>query len=94
MKSVDIGEATGALSDYARKAQKETVVVTRRGRPVAAVVAVDPEDWEDWVVAHDPGFIALMERSEARYRAEGGLTSDQVRAQLGIKHASLKRKPR
>jgi prevent-host-death family protein len=89
---VDIAEATGALFDYARNARKGTVVVTRRGKPLAAVVAVDPEDWEDWVVAHDPGFIALMERSEARYRAEGGLTSDQVRAQLGIKQASRRRR--
>lgn len=94
MKAIEISEATGALSDYARRAKKETVVVTQRGKPVAAVVAVDPEGWEDWVVSHDPGFLAMMERSEARYRAEGGLTSDQVRGQLGIERRGRKRKAR
>ncbi len=94
MKSVDVADATGALADYARNAKKGPVVVMQRGKPLAAVVPVDPDDWEDWVVSHDAGFIALMQRSEARYRAEGGLTSDELRARFGMKPATRKRRRR
>lgn len=35
MNSVEIGEAEGALADYARDTPHERLVVTHRGRPVA-----------------------------------------------------------
>jgi hypothetical protein len=40
-------------------------------------------DPEDVAVGSSPAFLAVMERSEARYRAEGGLSTEEVRARLG-----------
>ena len=34
MRTVDISEATGSLSEYARDIRRGPVVVTRHGRPV------------------------------------------------------------
>jgi hypothetical protein len=39
---MDLAEATAPLSKYASQAQKGTVVVTRRGKPLAAVVRSNP----------------------------------------------------
>lgn len=78
-----MSEATASLCEYARKARKETVIVTRRGKPVAALMPVDANtDLENLVVTTHPKFQAIMERSEARYQTEGGLATDQVRARL------------
>ena len=40
MKTIDVAEATTTLSDYARRGLRETLVVTKRGKPVAQVVPI------------------------------------------------------
>jgi prevent-host-death family protein len=90
VKTIEMSEATASLSEYARRARKETVIVTQRGKPVAALMPVDANtDLENLVVTTHPTFRAIMDRSEARYRAEGGLSTEQVRARL-----AAQRKPR
>ena len=37
MKTIDVADATDALSDYATKGLKEALVVTRGGKPVLAL---------------------------------------------------------
>jgi prevent-host-death family protein len=89
MKSVEIGEAKGALADYARDAQRETLVVTRRGRPVAAVVPIRGVDMESLALSTNPDFIGLIERARARYEATGGVSIEEMRRRWGAE-----RKPR
>jgi prevent-host-death family protein len=91
VKTVEMAKATAPLSEYARRARRNTVVVTRRGKPLAAVVPLDSDNWEDFVVSQDPGFIEIIRRSEARYRAEGGISLDEMRRKYGIKP---RRRPR
>ena len=80
MRSVDIDDATEALSEYARAAKNETVVVTRGGKPIAAVVPVDDDAWEDLRVSMHPDFAKIIARSEERYRREGGVSLKELRA--------------
>lgn len=94
MKTVDMAEATAPLSEYARRARKGTVVVTRRGKPLAAVVPLGTDDWEDFVVSQDPGFIDVIKRSEARYRTEGGISLDEMRRKHGLKPTRSPRRSR
>lgn len=96
MKTVEMADATEPLSEYARKTRKETLIVTRRGRPVAALMPVDAStDLENLVVTTHPTFQAILERSEARYKAEGGLTTEEVRERLVArrKAARTQRRP-
>jgi len=83
VKTVEIADATAPLSDYVRKIRKGSVVVLRRGKAMAAVVPLDSDEWEDFVVSQDPGFIEIMRRSEERYRAEGGIPFEEVCRRLG-----------
>ena len=94
MKTVEMAEATAPLSEYARQARKDTVVVTRRGKPLVAVVPLNSDDWEDFVVSQDPGFIEVIKRSEARYKAEGGISLDEMRRKYAIKPTRSHRRPR
>ena len=42
-------------------------------------------DVEDLEVSSSPAFRAIMERSEARYRADGGLSTEEVRSRLAAR---------
>ena len=44
------------------------MIVTKRGRPVAAVVAVDPDALEDFVLATAPEYVAARQRRRRRPR--------------------------
>ncbi len=59
--------------------------MTRRGKPVAAVVAIGGLDLETLSLSTNPSFIALIEKSRASYRANGGVSLDEVRRRYGLK---------
>jgi prevent-host-death family protein len=86
MKRVELAQATAPLAEYARRAHEEGVVVTVRGRPVAAVTAV-PEgaDWESLAISTHPVFLEIMERSRRAHSEQGGISPDEMRRRLGIK---------
>lgn len=48
--------AGGVVADVA--ASGRPAIVTKHGRPVAAVVPISEEDLEDWVLANAPQFAA------------------------------------
>ena len=85
MKTVELGKATASLAEYARRARREPVVLTVGGKPVAVLVVIKNADLETAALSTDPKFVALIERSRARLKAEGGLSSDEMRRRLGAK---------
>lgn len=94
MMRVEMAEATGSLLDYARKARKEPVVVTRHGKPVALLRCLTEEEWEDFAVATHPAFVALMKRSYARFKPGEGIPLEQIEREFGIKRKTPPRRKR
>ena len=88
MKSVEMKQATATLADYAREAEKEPVIVTENGRPVAALMPIRNADRETVTLGTNPQFLALIERSRRRHQAEGGISSDEMRRRLGAARAA------
>lgn len=84
MKTVKMTEATAVLAEYARQVDLEPIVVTVKGKPVAAIVAIENADLETVSLSTNPQFLALIERSRARQQAEGGISSDEMRRRLGL----------
>jgi len=85
MTKVEMADATASLSAYARKARKEPVVVTLRGKPVAALMPLKGKDWEDFAVSTNPKFIALIERSRARCKPGSGISEEDMRRRLRLR---------
>ena len=84
MKTIGMAEATASLSEYARKARHGTLVVTLKGRPVAALTPIGSRtDLENLAVSNDPEFRALVDRSRRLYPAGTGLSTAEVRRRLG-----------
>jgi prevent-host-death family protein len=85
MRTIDIGKATGSLAHYARRTRKGPMILTSKGRPVAALVSMNSLDLESFSLSTNPEFIAIIERSRARHHTEGGISSAEMRRRLGIK---------
>jgi antitoxin (DNA-binding transcriptional repressor) of toxin-antitoxin stability system len=79
MKVIEKAAATGTLADYAAEIGKGPIVVTNRGKPVAVLVAIDHADLETVALSTNKEFLALIERSRQRARAEGAISSQEMR---------------
>jgi len=84
MKTVDIGGMPQSLADFAHGLGSEPVVVTDGGTPVAVVVPVEEADAETLSPSNNPKFLEIIQESRDSYAREGGISSEEVRRQLGI----------
>jgi antitoxin (DNA-binding transcriptional repressor) of toxin-antitoxin stability system len=82
MKVIERVDATGSLGDYAAEIDKGAVIVTNQGQPVAALVPIENADLETATLSTNPQFLELIERSRARVKAEGGISSEEMRRRL------------
>ena len=60
-------------------------IVTVKGKPTAALVSIENADLETISLSTNPEFIALIERSRTRQKAEGGFSGAEMRRRLGLK---------
>jgi prevent-host-death family protein len=92
MKTLEIGKATGSLAQYAKSVGKGPVIVTRGGRPLAALMPIENTDVETATLSTHPQFLALIERARVRHQKQGGISSRDLRRHLGLKAAPLRRR--
>ncbi len=93
MKTLEMARATAPLADYARDVRKEPLIVTRRGRPVAALMPIENADRETVTLSMSSQFLALIERSRRRHKTEGGISGEEMRRRVGVSSRAA-RKPR
>ncbi len=93
MKTIELAKATAPLAEYARKVKREPVVLTAKRKPVAALVSVENADWETVTLSTDPRFLATIERSRARQRKEGGISTAGMRRRLDLRRSGRRRQP-
>ena len=84
MKIVEIAEANATLAEYTSGLSEEPVIITSNGQPIAALVTLENVDLETVALSSNPKFIELIERARARRRAEGGISSTEMRHRLGL----------
>lgn len=61
---------------------KQPTLITRRGRPVAYMLPVDSEEFEDFVLAHAPEFIEGMAAADAELAARQTVSLADIRDEL------------
>ena len=79
MRIASVADVKEKFSGYLKASEDGPVVVTRNGKPVAVLLAVDDEgEIERLILAYSPKFRALLETAE-----------QQIRAGQGISHAEF-----
>lgn len=92
MKTIDLEDANAPLADFARRNRRHTLVLTRRGRPYAALTPIStPTDLENLAVSNSPEFRALIEKSRRENPPGSGLTTDEVRRTLATRRSRHRR---
>ncbi len=86
MKTISVRDLQKKIRRCVETAQKERVVITRRGRPAVLMIGVEGSDWEDIVYQTSPAFWKMI---QAR-REEKPVSLQEMRKRLGL---STKAKP-
>lgn len=60
--------------------RKDDVVVTRNGKPAAALVMLDEDLLEDFIIAHHPQLLSEAEAARKEYGDKGGIDHESMRA--------------
>jgi len=95
MKTIEMDEATAPLAHYARANRKQTLVITRKGRPFAALTPIGPTtDLENTTVGNSPQFLELIARSRRANPPGTGRTTAEVRRALATRRARTRRRSR
>ena len=89
MKVVALQDAKQELGSYIARAQRERILITRRGKPAALVIGVEGEELEDLLTMADPQFWELI---EARRRQKTTISLNEVRKRLGLARTPKSRK--
>lgn len=69
---------------------KRPAIITRSGRPVAAVVPIDFDALEDWILANAPEFVEGMRLADAEFRRGETISMDELFARIERKAAIKK----
>ena len=78
-RTLELTEATQSLAEYAQQVDDGVIIVTRNGRPIAAVVALPNTDAETVTLSQSPQFLAIIERSRTRQAQAGCILSADMR---------------
>lgn len=80
MKTMTVFEAKNHFSRALRASARDVVIVTRRGKPVAAIQRVTEKDLEDYLLERSEKFWAMIERA----RKGKSVSLDEVRGRLRL----------
>ena len=94
MKIIPVEKADLSLSALAELAKTGAVILTRKGKPLAAVNDLSDADWESVALANNPQFQALIAKSRQSAKDEGVTAAADVRRELGLRKASPRRRPK
>lgn len=74
MKIASVAEVKAQFSAYLKESEHGAVIVTRNGKPVAALLAVqDDEELERLILAHSPRMKAILETARQQIQQGEGL---------------------
>jgi prevent-host-death family protein len=68
MIKASVSKVKDNFSEYIKKAEKEEVVVTVRGRPAAVIIGfTDEDDWLEYSLLKDEKFLTRVSESRRQY---------------------------
>ena len=83
MKITSVADIKAHFSSYLRAATRGPVVVTRNGKLVGVLLAIDDEeDLERLVLAYSPRLRTILDAARQRIRAGGGIRHEDLWQEL------------
>jgi prevent-host-death family protein len=82
MKVAPLFEVKNHLSEYVSRARRGPVVITRNGRPCAAIVGIEGEDLEAFLLRNHPLFLREIDRAHTRALRDGTVPLAEVEREV------------
>ncbi|OGG45774.1 MAG: prevent-host-death protein [Candidatus Handelsmanbacteria bacterium RIFCSPLOWO2_12_FULL_64_10] len=80
MKKIALSEFKDDLGKYLRMAEKEDVVITRRGKPAGVLIGFESEaDWFDYCLEKDPRFFRRIASARKSLKSGQGTPLEKVK---------------
>jgi prevent-host-death family protein len=92
MKIASVADVKAHFSAYLKASEEGAVVVTRNGKPVAALLGVRDEDELDrLVIAHSPRLQAILDAARRRIQAGEGVPEREFWEKVQARQKNRKR---
>jgi prevent-host-death family protein len=89
MKIASIAEVKANLSAYVKASEKELVVITRNGKPVAVLLPMeDDEELERLALAYSKRFQAILTEARNQITTTGGISHADFWREMGSDHVA------
>ena len=82
MKAIEISEALGSLSDYAKELGEEIIVVTSNRKPIAALVSLKKVDRESLALSTSPEFMEIIQAARAEFQSGKKLSLEEMKQEV------------
>ena len=78
MRFTGVKELKHKTMDILKESEKEDIIVTAYGKPMAILHHITEEDLADYLIENDPAFKTRVEEAYAEYTAHGGITVETM----------------
>jgi PHD/YefM family antitoxin component YafN of YafNO toxin-antitoxin module len=82
LAKVDVATSGKAVQEALGHDEIEPLIITRNGKPVAALLPLDEEDYESIALSLNPEFMAMIERSRRSFEKDGGISFEEMQRRL------------
>ncbi|MBI4613722.1 MAG: type II toxin-antitoxin system prevent-host-death family antitoxin [Planctomycetes bacterium] len=82
MKFVTLRELKIRPSQVLDALAEEDVVLTRSGKPAAALLYLNEDLLDDFILAHHSGLLKEVEAARAEYRVKGGIDHEAMKKRV------------
>ena len=81
VRQVPLSEVKDDLSRFLREAEKQDIVITRRGKPAGVLIGFASEDdWIEYSLENDPRFLRRIRQARESLRSGRGVSLDDIDA--------------
>lgn len=81
MKTINVRDLQKKIRESVEAAQKERVVVTRKGKPALVLIGVEGQDWEEVFLQNSPTFWKTI----TKRRSEKTISLQELKKRLNLK---------
>ncbi len=87
MEFVSLRDLKINASKVLGRLSKGDMIVTKNGKPAAALVYLDEELLEDFILAHHPTLLGEVESAKTEYLKKGGISHKAMKKRLNRRRA-------
>ena len=82
VQKVDIKLSGEAIQACLEGPEARPLLITKDGKPYAAIVPLPDIDMESAALSLDPGFVEIIERSRRSLKEHGGIPQEEIEAEF------------